>query len=171
MHYFDSVTNNLETHIVQNWTMHEQVLPISLQRFDFDSKLLEAPMILSDFVYQYQQKKQALDKRENNGNSKHSFFDTYIMDVSLFIVTILSMIATAAIVHFMCKHGKLKALLRGIAFQPIRETYAIFGNENEHCNCDTMVHNSSISINDYRSYNFHAENYKRVQSIKRKIVL
>ena len=29
-HYFDSLTNNLETHILQNWTMHEQVLPISL---------------------------------------------------------------------------------------------------------------------------------------------
>ena len=37
----------------------------------------------------------------------------------------------------MCKHGKLKALLTGIAFQPIRGTDAIFGNinENEHCTC------------------------------------
>ena len=25
MHYFDSLTNNLENHISQNWTMHEQV--------------------------------------------------------------------------------------------------------------------------------------------------
>ena len=30
MHYFDSLTNNLETHISQNWTMQEQVPPISL---------------------------------------------------------------------------------------------------------------------------------------------
>ena len=62
------------------------------------------------------------------------------MDVFLFIATILSMIATAAIVHIMCKHAKLKALLTGIAFQPIRETDAIFGsnNENEHCNCNTQ---------------------------------
>ena len=67
MHYFDSLTSNLETHILQNWTMHEQVLPISLQTFDFDSKLLEASKTLKDFVYQYQQKKQVLDKRENNG--------------------------------------------------------------------------------------------------------
>ena len=35
MHYFDSLTNNLETHILHNWTMHKQVLPISLQMFDF----------------------------------------------------------------------------------------------------------------------------------------
>ena len=50
MHYFDSLTNNVETHILQNWTMHEQVLPISLQTFEFDSKLLEAPKTLKDFV-------------------------------------------------------------------------------------------------------------------------
>ena len=93
-----------------------------------------------DFVYQYQQKKQVLDKIENNGNSKHSFFDNYIMDLFLFIAAILSMIATAAIVCIMCRHAKLKALLTGIAFQPIRETDAIFGsnNENEHCNCEAQ---------------------------------
>ena len=55
MHYFVSLTNNLETHIVQNWTMHEKFLPISLQMFGFDSKLLKAPKTLKDFVYQYQQ--------------------------------------------------------------------------------------------------------------------
>ena len=69
MHYFDSLTNNLKTHISQNWTTHEQVLPILLQSFDFDSKLLEAPRTLKHFVYQYQQKKKILDKRENNDNS------------------------------------------------------------------------------------------------------
>ena len=53
------------------------------------------------------------------------------MDVFLFIAAILSMIATAAIVHIMCKHAKLKVLLTGIAFQPIRETGAIFGSNNE----------------------------------------
>ena len=31
MHYFDSLTNTLGTHISKNWTTREQVLPISLQ--------------------------------------------------------------------------------------------------------------------------------------------
>ena len=30
MHYFDSLPNILETHILQNWTMYKQVLPLSL---------------------------------------------------------------------------------------------------------------------------------------------
>ena len=55
MHYFDSLTNDLEVHVLQNWTMHEQVLPISLQTYDFDSTLVEAPKNLKDFVYQYEQ--------------------------------------------------------------------------------------------------------------------
>ena len=48
-YYFDSLSNDLETHILQNWTMHEQVLPISLWTFDFDSKLLKAPKTLKGF--------------------------------------------------------------------------------------------------------------------------
>ena len=90
-------------------------------------------------MHQNQQNNQILDKCENNGNKtgKCSFFDNDIMDVFLFIAAILPMIATAAIVHTMCKHAKLKALLTGIAFQPIRGTDAIFGsiNENESCTC------------------------------------
>ena len=38
MHYFDNLTNALDVHILQDWTTHEQVLPISLQTFDFNSK-------------------------------------------------------------------------------------------------------------------------------------
>ena len=47
------------------------------------------------------------------------------------------MIATAVIVCIVCKHAKLKALLTGFAFQPIKGTNAIFGsiNENENCTC------------------------------------
>ena len=121
MHYSDSLTDNLETHISQNWTMQEQVYPISLQMFEFDSKLLKAPKTLKEPVHQYKKKGQILNKRENN-NSKHLFFNNLIMDIFLFIATILSMIATAEIVHIVCRHAKLKALITSIAFQPIKQT-------------------------------------------------
>ena len=78
----------------------------------FDSKLLEAPKTLKHFVYQYKEKKQILDKKENNANklSKHSFFDNYSMDVFLFIAAILSMIATAAITHILMETCKTESL-------------------------------------------------------------
>ena len=55
MHYFDSLKDNLEmtnldAYIPQNWTTQEQVLPISLQTTQFDSKLLKAPETLKDLV-------------------------------------------------------------------------------------------------------------------------
>ena len=69
MYYFDSLTDNLETHISQNWTTQEHIFPISLQMFEFDSKLLKAPKTLKELVYQYRQKGQILNKRENNNSN------------------------------------------------------------------------------------------------------
>ena len=45
------------------------------------------------------------------------------------------MIARAAIIHLECRHTKLKALLTDIAFQPVKQTEAIFGNGKEEQNC------------------------------------
>ena len=62
------------------------------------------------------------------------------MDIFPFIVAILSMIAMAANVHIVCKHAKLKALVTGIAFQPIKGTAVIFGsiNNSESCSCNAQ---------------------------------
>ena len=49
------------------------------------------------------------------------------------------MIATAAIVCIICKDTQLKALLTGIAFQPVGQTEAMFGNNNENKHCKCMV--------------------------------
>ena len=62
------------------------------------------------------------------------------MDIFLFIATILSMIATATIIHLICKHTKLKALLKGIAFQPVKQTEAIFDIGKEQQNCTVQLY-------------------------------
>ena len=67
MHYFDSLKENLEmtnldVYIPQNWTTQEQVLPISLQTTQFDSKLLKAPETLKDLVQQYRQKGTSIEQ-------------------------------------------------------------------------------------------------------------
>ena len=133
--------------------------------FEFDSKLLKAPKTLKELVYQCKQKGQILNKRESN-NSKHSFFDNFIMDIFLFIATILSMIAKASIDHIVCKHEKLKALITGIAFQFIKQTEAIFGTGKEKHNCTAMVYNSSINFNDHGSYNLCFGDHRYVQYSK-----
>ena len=59
------------------------------------------------------------------------------MDIFLFIAAILSMTATATILHIICRQAKLKALVTGIASQPIKGTDAIFSsiNDSENCTC------------------------------------
>ena len=113
------------------------MFPISLQTFQFDSKLLKGPKILKDLVHEYKQKGFILNKT-NKSKTKHSFFDNIIMDIFLFIAAILSMIATVVIIHLICRHTKLKALLKGIAFQPVKQTEAIFGNEKEQYHCTSQ---------------------------------
>ena len=51
------------------------------------------------------------------------------MDTFLFIAAILSMLATTVIIHLVCKHTKLKALVTGITFQPIKQTEALIDKE------------------------------------------
>ena len=141
MHYFDIMKENLEVtdldiHISQNWTTQEQVFPISLQTSKIDPKLLKAPETLKDLVQQYKWKRQTLNKiNQNKNDTKRSFFNNIIMDIFLFVAAILSVIATAVIVHLVCRHTKLKALLTGIAFQPVKQTEAIFDNDQmqQHC--------------------------------------
>ena len=140
MHYFDSLKANLEmtnldAYIPQNWTTQEQVLPISLHMTGFDSRLLKAPETLKDLVQQYKKKGQVLNKENRNkGETKRTFFNNIIMDIFLFVTAILSMIATAATVHLVCKHSKLKALLTGIGVLPVKQIEAIFDNQMQnHC--------------------------------------
>ena len=60
------------------------------------------------------------------------------MDIFLFIAAILSLTAMAAIVHIVCMNAKLRALVTGIDFQPIKGTDATFGsiNNSENCICN-----------------------------------
>ena len=77
-------------------------------------------------------KKDKYQVKINKSDTKHSIFDNIIMDIFLFIATILSMIATAAIIHRTCRHTKLKALLMGIAFQPVKQRqYLVLERNNK----------------------------------------
>ena len=108
----------------QNWTTQKQVLPISLQETPFNSKLFKAPKTLKGLVQQYKQESKMLDE-EQNDKLKNEFFDYIAVDIFLFAATIISMLAVAAIIHLVCRHSKLKALLTVIAFQPVNQAEAV----------------------------------------------
>ena len=74
----------------------------------------------SSFINMYTEKDSNLIS-----DTKHSFFDNIIMDIFLFVATVLSMIATITIIHLVWRYTKLKALLMGIALQLVKQTEAI----------------------------------------------
>ena len=118
MPYLDTFKEELELaslEVNQTWTTQKQVLPISLQATPFDSKLLKAPETLKGMVQQYKQKSKMLDKSWED-KPKDDFFDNVAIDIFLFAAAIISMLAVIAIIHLMCRHSKLKALLTGVVF-------------------------------------------------------
>ena len=57
INYLDNLTDSLRFPLLVSQTTHEQILPISLQSFDFDPDLLKSPKTLKDFFHQFQHKK------------------------------------------------------------------------------------------------------------------
>ena len=142
MPYLDTFKEELELpslEVDQNWTTQKQVLPISLQATPFDNKLLKAPGTLKGLVQQYKQKSQMLDKAQEN-KPKNEFFDNIAIDIFLFVAAIVSMLAVIAIIHIVCRHAKLKALLTGIAFQPVKQAEAVVAQQTkEYCTAQWYV--------------------------------
>ena len=130
VNYFDDLIDSLDTPILQNWTTQEQILPISLQSFEFNSSLLQTPKPLKDFIHQHKCKKEIFDLQKghvdgNSLGSKKFHFNRYIIDIFLFITALISLIGTMIVVYLGCKHAKLKSLVTSIALQQIKGMDAV----------------------------------------------
>ena len=156
MPYLDTFKEELELprlEINQNWTTQKQVLPISLQATPFDSKLLKAPETPKGMVQQYKQKNKMLDNTWED-KPKDDFFDNIAVDIFLFVTTIISMLAVTAIIHLVCRHSKLKALLTGIAFQPVNQSRSS-NQTSKRLLYSSMVHDCSLNRVDNIAYCIH----------------
>ena len=64
VNYFNDMIEELGIPISQNWTTQEQILPLSLETFEIDTNLINAPKTLQDLAIQYRNKKNILNKKE-----------------------------------------------------------------------------------------------------------
>ena len=112
VNYLDNMTESLKLPISLNRTTHKQILPISLQSFEFESDLLQAPKMLKDFVCQFWYKKEIFDleKRYNNNDldlaSKNFFFNNYTVGIFPFVTAIILLVVTTIVMYIICKHMK-----------------------------------------------------------------
>ena len=85
--------------------------------------MINAPKTLQNLAIQYRNKKNSLDKKEQEldkpkENSKfQSFLNSLLADVLIFTVTPITLIITLIIIYIVYGQSKLKALVANIAMQ------------------------------------------------------
>ena len=66
LNYFEGLIDTLNVPMLQNMTMQEHILPISLESDDFDKELLAAPETLRELAENYKRKKLNFDNSMKN---------------------------------------------------------------------------------------------------------
>ena len=63
VNYLEDAIESLSSSVLTNWTTQEQVLLNTIENFQFDPKLLTAPMTMKDFLTQYKYRKEITEKQ------------------------------------------------------------------------------------------------------------
>ena len=123
VNYFNDMIEELGIPISRNWTTQEQSLPLSLETFEINPNLINAPKTLCNLAIQYRNKKNILDKKEQEldkpkENSKlQLFLNSFLANVLIFTPMLITLIIALIIIYIVYGQSKLKALVANIAMQ------------------------------------------------------
>ena len=98
-------------------------LPFLVESFEISPNLFNAPKTLRDLAVQYRNKKNILNKEEQElenpeENSKFkSFLNIFLADILIFTAALITLIITLVIIYVMYGQSKLKALVTNIVMQ------------------------------------------------------
>ena len=123
--HLSKLTEVTETLFDRNWTHEKQLLPISLESFELNSSLLQAPKMLKDYIKQYQEnKKMHSQKQSKYTNLKFkAFLSSFIADIIGFTRS-LSILITLVMIYIITRQSKLKILVANIVLQCIKAVEA-----------------------------------------------
>ena len=103
---------------------------MSLETSEINPNILNAPKTLRQLAIQYQNKRNTLNKKEQELDNPEenlkfiSFLNSFLADILIFTATLITLIITLVIIYVMYGQSKLKALLTNIAMQRIRTVEA-----------------------------------------------
>ena len=124
VNYLEGMIESLSSSVLTDQTTQEQILPISIENFEFNPKLLTAPMTMKDFLTQYKYRKQIIEKQDQKemeeakiSSKLESFLDSFMVDVLLFIAALITIVNTLVVMYMVCRQSELKALVANIALQ------------------------------------------------------
>ena len=135
---FPNFTESLRVLLIKNGTTYKQVLPINLNISGFDKSLLHVSTNLKDFINSYTIRKEIFDLQESHettvlNSSKNVFSNNHIVDIFLFISSIISLTSTTLTIYLLCKHKKIRALIASLVLLQVKEVGTISKETNSEC--------------------------------------
>ena len=110
VNYLEQLNETISTPIERHWTSYNQILPISLESFQLNSSLLQAPKTLKDFVNQYQEsrKMKTLQEKKIQSSSIKTFLTSFIADVLVFTAALVIVVIMFIIIYMLTSQSNLK---------------------------------------------------------------
>ena len=135
VHYLEQLNETITTPINRNWTSAKQSISISLDSFWVSSKLMHVPIMLKDFIEQYQENRITAVKWEGPKSKFRMFINSFLVDTLIFIAAILTVFFVLVILYVITGQSKLKALITSMALQKIIAMEALNTNrQTQSCN-------------------------------------
>ena len=137
--YLEEFNETITTPINRNWTSIKLSLPVSLESFQLYSKLMHAPVMLRDFIEQYQENRITATKQESPTSKFRSFINSFLIDMLVFIATIIIVFIIFVIIYIVTGQSELKALVATMALQRIRAVEVLNTNRpTQNCNSELL---------------------------------
>ena len=136
--YLEQLNETITIPINRNWTNAKQPIPISLDAFQVSSKLMHMPIMLKDFMEQYQENRMTVTNQENQKSKFRTFINSFLVNTLIFIAAILTVFLAFVIIYVLMGQSKLKALMTTMALQRVRAMEAL--------NTDRQVQNCNSGL-------------------------
>ena len=136
--YLEELNETIKIPINRNWRSIKQPLPVSLESFQLSSKLMHAPVMMTDFIHQYQENRTAT-KWESSTSKFRSFINSFLIDMLVFIVAILTVFIIFVIIYIITGQPNLKALVATMALQKVRAVEDLnTDRQTQNCNSELL---------------------------------
>ena len=99
---------------------------------------MHTPIMLKDFMEQYQENRITVTKQENPKSKFRMFISSFLVDMLIFIAAILTVFLAFVIIYIVMDQSKLKALMTTMALQRVRAM--------ETLNTDRQVQNCNSGL-------------------------
>ena len=110
-----------------------------MDSFQVNPKLMHVPVMLKDFMEQYQESRITATKWESPTSKFRMFINSFLIDMLVFIAAILTVFIFFVIINIVTGQSKLKVLVTTMALQRVRTVEALNTNrQTQNCNSELL---------------------------------